>query len=354
MADWNADRNVRQVWSEDDLDRALAALNAEVPAGESALAKARAELMGEAGVVPAPEPRPHRRRDGRWWRWAAAFGTVAAVVAGVLVLPALPFGDETGVPSAAAEVLNRSADRIGTADDPVPPGQYRYVEKRSWLMTFTERGSYLGERVTQLWVPAAWSEEWVQRDYGTAKRKWIEGGAADLPEPERLDGQGAMQEVRARCGDFFVAPADQCRVPGSWGQVTPEFLASLPSDPVQLYQRLRADTAGKSPHPDLDVLTQAADALGDGLLPAPVRANLFRALAMVPSLQISDRNITVDGRIGIGLGVDRDGFKEELVIDQETGQLIGVRTTDTRNGSVRNYTSVVTGAASGIGVVPVR
>ncbi|MDI5982839.1 hypothetical protein, partial [Amycolatopsis magusensis] len=66
MADWNADRNVRQVWSEDDLDRALAALNAEVPSGESALAKARAELMGEAGVVPAPEPRPHRRRDGRW------------------------------------------------------------------------------------------------------------------------------------------------------------------------------------------------------------------------------------------------------------------------------------------------
>ncbi|MFI6027908.1 CU044_5270 family protein [Amycolatopsis magusensis] len=351
MADRNTDENVRQVWSEDDLDRALAALNAEVPAGEAALAKARAELMGEAGAVPAPEPRQHRRRRVSW---AAAFGTVAAVVAGVLVLPALPFGDEPGVPGAAAEVLNRSADRIGAIDEPVPPGHYRYVETHAWHMVLRETGSYLGEGVTRVWVPAEWTQQWRQDGYSTGQRKWIEGSDADLPEEVRHRGPESVKTSLARCGDFMAEPDQQCHTPGGWGKPTPEFLGTLPSDPVQLYQRLRADTAGKGPDPDVEMVVYAADALRGGLLPATVRANLYRALAVMPSLEISDRHANLDGRIGVAFGVDRAGIKQEIIIDPGTGQFIGERMTSSSSGEVVSYTSVSTGVVGEIGALPVK
>ncbi|MGA6163782.1 CU044_5270 family protein [Amycolatopsis magusensis] len=345
------DRNVRQMWSEDDLDRALAALNAEVSPGEPALAKARAELMTEVGVVHTAEP---RRRDRRRWRWAAALGTVAAVAAGVLVLPALPIGEEPGVPGAAAEVLNRSADRLGAIDEPVPPGHYRYVETHAWHRVYRETGSYLGEGVTRVWVPADRTQQWRQDGYSTGQRKWIEGSDADLPEESRQTGPSALTSRLARCGDFMAEPDQQCHVPGGWGKPTPEFVATLPGDPVGLHDRLRADTAGKGPDPDVEMVVYASDALRGGLLPAPVRANLYRALAAMPSLEISERDANLDGRIGIALGVDRAGIKQEIIIDPETGQFIGERMTDTDSGEVVSYTSVSTGVVGEIGALPVK
>jgi hypothetical protein len=259
--------------------------------------------------------------------------------------------------------LTSAADKIGTSDPPVGPGRYLYVETRDWSSMYAvgpgEPMSYLQEIVTQKWVPADRRDEWLIRSHLTGRRKWIQGSDEQLvssgmdklgqPDPER----------RGRCGDFYLEPGQQpCLQTGRWQNPTPEFLASLPSDPRVLYDRLRADSAGLGKDPDLSVLAFAADAMRTGLLPAHIRGDVYRALALLPGLEVSDRSANLDGRIGIALGIDRAGERQEMIIDPADGQFIGERRTATQDGegvpagTVTGYSSISTGVVDNLGDKP--
>lgn len=335
-------------------------------------------LMREHGHALVVAERPtasHRRpvraaagaggaKNGHWGRWVAAVGTVAAVVAGVLVVQTVQFGDQPAASSAVAEVLTRAADKIGASDPVVKPGQYLYIESHQWQMANTSAGgkqlAYLQESVTQTWVPYDRTQEWVQRSHNTGQRKWVHGSDADLVALGVVPNQD-VEEVRGKCGDFYPEGGMRpCQRKGGWQEPTAEFVATLPSDPQQLYDRIRAAMADEPSGPDWATLGFVKEAIQRGLMPAELRANLYRALALLPSLEVTDRNANLDGRLGIGLGADRGDQRVELIIDPATGQFIGERLTATRSrgvtpaGTVVSYTSLSTGVVDKVGDEPKR
>lgn len=358
--------NVHEMWSEDELDRALAALHSDVTSDEPTMTAARADLMAATGTstrdAPAAPPTPRRH----WTRWAAAAAAVVVLMAGFLVVQTIPFGDNPPAASAAAAALNSAADRIHASDPALKPGQYRYVGTHAWWMSSTVLGnksfSYLAENLFETWVPADQSQEWLLSRRETGARKWVRGSeaeaeAAGIPITDNTGGLNG--ERRARCGDFYVADEGKqpCTVPGTWAKPTPEFLAGLPRDPQRLYDRLRKD-APQNSRGDAELLVYVADALRSGLIPADLRAAMYRALGKLPGLEITDKLANLDGRSGIAYGMNDGTTRQEIIVDPDTGAFIGERETLARDtdgmaaGTVMSYSSVTSAVVDAMGVRP--
>ena len=160
------DENVREMWSDDELDAALAALRSDVDTDPARLAGARRELVGaEAGSAP---PVPAAKR---WRRWVAS----AAAVGGRRVRRA--GRADRGVREGRARrpeggrggELDSAADRIASGDETVGPGQYLYVGSHDWTMATAadpvpaKSISWLEEDLVEKWVPADDRQEWLIR-----------------------------------------------------------------------------------------------------------------------------------------------------------------------------------------------
>jgi hypothetical protein len=385
---------VSPLWTDEELDRGLARLRAEAlaargGAAETALPVARARLLAAAeqlagapaadgtdagdGTGSAP-PRVPRWRRGRW---IAAAGAVAAglVAAGVLVVAPFTGGSK---PVAAAPVLSRAADAVTTRpDDPVEPGQYRYVQTTLQSVSRVTAAGHpnLAWRTTsrtRLWVPYDETDTWT-REYRTVSGpRWLQGTAREA-RSNPLYGQSGepAPTARARCGDFAAAaPAPTgryCPGAGDWKQPTPHWLDTLPRDPHRLLAVLTADTGGEPGAERAgDALQRAWLLLGSGLAPADLRAALYRALALLPELRVTERVANLDGRRGTALGVDDGRLRRDLVIDPRTGRYLGQRLVlsapDAGSdhgeplpaGTVLDQTSVTVGVADHAGTVPPR
>jgi len=357
------DDNVRDMWSEDELDRALAALQPAEDIDERAYHRAKAELLVAAGGrEPAQEPvrtaAPKRRR---WAWWAASAGTVAAMVASVLVVQTVQL--DNAVPSAAAvEQLNWAAAKAVSVDEPLAPGQYRYIATHAWWMASMNEYSYLAENLLETWVPADEKQDWLWRRDVTGARKWVSGTEQEAREAGfPIDEAGWPEgEWRAPCGDWFAEEEgrEPCATPGSWQVPNAEFLASLPRDTDELYDRLRADTEDRGQDPDLEMVVYVADVLRTGLVPADLRAALYRALAKVPGLQITEQVANLDGVHGTAYGISAKGQRHDVIVDPGTGQFIGERQVTEEGyenlpaGTVTEYTSVTTAVVPAMGVRP--
>ncbi|HEX6353192.1 CU044_5270 family protein [Actinophytocola sp.] len=336
----------------DPIDELLADLHTDVPRmSDRAFGAGRTRLqalVAPVGVTTEPKQSttvaPLRPR--RSWRSpprliASAAAVVALVVGGVLVVS---FGDNA--PSAAAVAqLNSAADEIDTTDVPLGPGQYRYVASHAWNLSTVvsadrpgESGSrdaahYLMEELRELWVPADPKQECTQRSTITGNFKWVAGDkskGAETLVPSSSEGT-------IPCGDV----AD-----GGWQQPSTKFLASLPRDPDALYDRLRADAEDHGQDPDMEVLVYFADVLRSGQVPADLRAALYRALAKLPGLEITEQLVNLDGHQGTAFGMSVDGDRHDVIIDRTTGDFIGERQIDEVGksgvpaGTVISYSSV--------------
>lgn len=365
--------HVQREWTDEELDTALAALRVDVFTDDEVLARARGQLLIAAATtsLPAPTgpgtvdaPSPPKRRTGRWLAAAAAVGVL---VAGVLLAPTLQLGGDSPRASAeAATLLNKAASlTIGAKDPAVSPGQYRYVVTHSWYEASGASDgsgfSFLFETVREVWIPADPRQLWLQRET-TGNYRWLQGdeaaakAAGILPSPD-------VQELRARCGDFHLstpgltvngksgaqAPCDGSDP--SWQDPTPEFLAGLPRDPQKLYDRLRRDTAGRGSSPDAEMLVYVADVLRGGLVPGDLRAALYKVLARLPGLQVTERSANLDGREGTALGIRESGSRRDIIIDAASGEFIGEREVRS-DGQVIASTSVTTAVVAKMGVKP--
>jgi hypothetical protein len=348
----NKEDNVRAMWSEEELDRALAALGSVADPTEQSLASTRTELLKAAG---APTPAPVKRR---WGWWAASAATVIAVVASVLTVQTIRGTNTT----AAGQQLTLAADKAGSVDDPLGPGQYLYIATHAWWMATVKENSYLGENLLETWVPADQKQDWLWRRTVTGKRKWLSGSAgAARAEGIPIDEPGWPEgEWRAPCGDWFAAEEgrEPCTNPANWDTPSREFLATLPRDPDKLYNRMRGVTEGRGQTPDLEMLVYAGDALRSGLVPADLRAAFYRALAKLPDLQITEQVANLDGRKGTAYGITGEGTRYDIIIDPSTGEFIGERQVLEDGdeylppGTVTTYTSVDTAVVSGMGARP--
>jgi hypothetical protein len=306
-------------------------------------------------------PVPGRRR---WPATTAAAACVAMLVV-VAVLTrgrppaAVPEGTVTGDPAA---VLRAAAAATERSADPRPaPGQARLVTTRQFTLEVSPgdgEPEVVGlDQLVEEWIPADPGQPWMQRIqdarppqiWDAETRTYLPG----VPAP--------TTESHGRCGDYFPVPGqDPCGRPGLWQEPTEAFVAGLPADPRALLARLRADAAGggtdpgpEDPGPEM--LVFAAQALERGLLPAPVRATVYRALALLPGLSILEGTRALDGRTGVAVGLPARGARVEIVVDPGTGAYVGrcrVLVTSRDGlppGTVTDATSLHTGIVSAVG-----
>lgn len=252
-------------------------------------------------------------------------------------------------------------------DEPLGPGQYRYIATRAWWMASfgmtARRYAYLAENLVQVWVPADQTQDWLLERRLTGRRTWLQGSREQaLADGFEAEDRWPTGRWRAPHGDFFAAGAGQQPGPqqGCWQVPTADFLAALPRDARQLYDRLRADSPADRPG-YTGVLTYAIDALQTGLVPADLRAALYRALLLLPTATMAE---TADDKAsrhhvpGVSLVLDDGTLRTEILIDPANGQFAGLRRTLTRDvgglkaGTLTESSDVTTAVVDTIGELP--
>ncbi|MFG1994264.1 CU044_5270 family protein [Actinoplanes sp. NPDC048988] len=300
----------------DELDEALHDLYPVPGEDAGALRRVRTRVLAEI------EERPADRRR-RWPRLPLA---VAAVLVAVAVVAMALRGSAPPVAMVeVAQTLNTAADAQTRAlDGPIPAGSYRYIATHSLHAAYNPGVAGLFGTREETWVPADPSAQWFLLRTDTGERTRLLGTDEQV-KGSGLDARSSPERLSGRCGNFYPAAGDPCAAPGNWQSPTAAFLAELPRDPRRLYDRLRTDTKGHGQDRDQEVLVYVTDALRSGLIPADLRAALYRALTYLPPLEISERRVTLDGRAGTALGITAAGKQQEIVIDPVTGAFIGER-----------------------------
>ena len=124
-------------------------------------------------------------------------------------------------------------------------------------------------------------------------------------------------------------PAPSARPP-SLRYPTPEYLAGLPTDPVRLLALLRrAAEAEGNPKSSTDrIVFQIVGDLfeqGDPIIPATLRAGLYRSIASMPGVQRLDGQTDLGGRRGVAVGFAEGGQRQDILLDPTTLHPIGNR-----------------------------
>ena len=317
----------------------LRKVRSDVPeASGDILDKGRAALfnrINESGSTAVK--RPKRKARVRWA--SAGIGAIgtAALVTGLIVTNVIGLAGWRGsAEPAAAEVLHSAAlASIGNSDALLAPGQYLRVDTAAVYGATTQIGdsarmvSYLTITNDELYVPADRAQDWV----------WVRGLAEPYdtfgPESERVAEESWAAVVSERGADY----KELVRAPKgafySYENVhSPDHLAELSRNPYLLLNHIYKTTMGQGNSPDGQALTWIADTLRFGAVPADLRAALYQAAAMIPGVEITEKQANLNGATGVAIGrlEDATGIRQDLIIDPTTGQLIGERQVLTHEG----------------------
>lgn len=314
-------------------------------------------VAGRATLAAALEDRTARpaERKPRRTRWLAAAAAVTVLTGAALAASTADFG---GTSATAAEQLVRAADLAArVVERPLAPGQFRYVRSRYEGITVEGDGGKASatDLTQEEWVPADRRDEWMFRNQINSVR-WLEGHEGQ-GRPDAGTSFKDGQEFRGKCGKYSYyaeGQPDRC-TNGSFHNPTPEFVAALPKDPAAVLARLReAGQAG-----DAGALVQAGAALNSGQYPAEVRARIFRALALLPGLVVTDKRANLDGKEGVALGLKHFDDFTEIIVDPDNGDYIGSRATVAEDlppekgglekGTVRSSSAVTTKIVDALG-----
>jgi hypothetical protein len=233
--------------------------------------------------------------------------TAAAATVGILAVGQTSITVQS---AHAAVVLRAAAQQSMTFIDPVPaPGQYLLVHTRAnWLGAGQDESgnteTYMSEQRIDVYVPGDPHGEWV------LDREW--GPAGPMP--------GHDQRIRARNGEFY----DGMLGMAPW---TKADMDALPRDGQALRDHFNAQYRGGSASRDEDSFVRITDLLRSGLVPADLRAGLYDALALIPGVTASE-HANLDGKAGVAIGRTeplRGGLRAEIIIDPNTGLVIGER-----------------------------
>jgi len=348
--------------AEDDLvKRAVSELP---PMSDDAFDAGRARLLAGMGktadvTLEAVETEPVAlpRRRSRHIAWLVAAAVVVGVLALTLVGPTLvPTGTVGSGPeprigsAAAAEALSQAASKTG--DVVLQPGQFLYVRNHAMAMASGGRDqdhldwAYLQDETYETWVPADQGQTWETRRSSSGHKTILKGTAADLPKD--MPALMPLGEWKAKGGAFW----GDDNLPAAFTRPTPAYLAALPRDPKQLYEKLRSEAAGDESY---ILLTEISEGLDTGLIPADLRKAVFQALAYLPNLKVLDGQTDFDGRSGTGFGLVVDSTQYELIIDPATGTYLGWKESlvadlhGLKSGTVVNTSSLTTKVVGAMG-----
>lgn len=271
-----------------------------------------------------PQPRRQLVRRAGWTGLgvAVAGGIAVAVVAtNVFGLG----GYSGGAAPAAAAALHRVAvATIHTSDLVVGPGQYLKVATTmvGGVDNVDASGRsvpYMVKGTETLYIPADRRAVWTLVAPLAVPYKTFG------PESAKVAEQHYQSELKDSPDGDGTRHAQGGAFRGSEPTVTPETLAATPRDPQKLLGYIHQVTRGQGSSPDDSVLVYVGDTLASGIVPADLRAAFYETLALVPGVEISDNNATLDGRSGIAFGRTDTHLKvrNEIIVDPTSGLLIG-------------------------------
>jgi hypothetical protein len=307
-------RSTEEVAEMDDLQE-LRALRAEVPRRE-ARAHARAAAALDARLrVPSSAPR----------RWRPRILIPAIAAATTIAVLATAIGIGRGPEQAsAATVLQDAARKLEAAPaTPLAAGQYWYVEQRGHTLNtsaVSDDNSYsaLMTTVHKLWVGLDGSGRIVRTDEDPQfvtpadRERWIAGGS------QPLTGGGIDEQEPA--GELSFAFGSR--------SLTYDELRALPSDPAELGPMVQTAAVANTWSPAWEQLDLIAELLRGAPLTPAQSAALYDVASTLPGIELVGPARDSLGRTGVAVAVTSNGFREELILDPQTGQLLGEQQTN--------------------------
>ncbi|MET3919101.1 CU044_5270 family protein [Arthrobacter sp. UYEF20] len=328
------------------------------------LARGRTKLMARidsdsrpgatTGTHPPATVSPIRFRRRVLMASAAAALLVGGIIVADVVRPSGP-----GATAEAAEVLNNAAAAtIRTSDPVVGPGQYLKIETTE----LTGGGMQAADGSDISWQETAGGQVYVPAD---REGEWVWNREERVPlESSSEAAKAAAAEMRKRVASSLwpegqPRPVGIQRAPGGafYGNKPTVIIGtplkeagSLPRDPQALLDIIYERTKGAGKSPEAEAFVTIADGLRTGVVPADLRAALYKAAALIPGVTVGDRQATVDGRTGIAIGIPSPdgGARQDIIIDPTSGLVIGEQDVLLKDypgspaGTVSTWTSVRT------------
>ncbi|MFE4080134.1 CU044_5270 family protein [Paenarthrobacter sp. YIM B13468] len=304
----------------------LQAMRDKTPvATDAAVEEGRRKLLNRIDPsAPIARPTRHRtkaRRAGIISLATAAI--VAALVAGDVLGPT---GWRGAATAQAAQVLNEAAQTtIKTADPVVNPGQYLKISSSNlWSsLSIDESGKefqWLDTENMTMYIPANRNDVWVWERSGRIPTVFFDEASKEHGQSLQYD-KPKGDVLRGANGAFYGSAPDQSGFP------SPEYLASFPRDPHMLLNNIFKRTLGQGQSIDGEALVFIADLLRTGMVPGDLRAALYKAAALIPGVTVVEDQATLNGRKGIAIGrvEEVSHTRQDIIIDPQTGQLIGER-----------------------------
>ncbi|OXM51639.1 CU044_5270 family protein [Amycolatopsis alba] len=359
--------SIRKVWSEAELDEALAELHAEPETRQDELSRARASLLRAAGeaegeILPVTAPPPAKKRQGAW-RWIAAAAAAALVSGGGIVATNVftgTGGQDPAAPATAATGDDVLKDLRG-ADLPLAGNQYWLSTESTWTTRIGSKSGviYQTHEIQERWLPSDWSVRHRTRLARTGEVRWIKGdqeaarSAGDMipgrtvdtgwegPPPPTggpVSGEHTTSAPMAppRSATTTSEPPEapvstQGPKPPriSWTTPTKELLDSLPTDPAKLLERLRGDNGDDEAETAPKMFDKVYSIMRSSHGYGELRVALCKALATTPGITLETNVTTSDRRPAISFSVRKKDLIETFVVDLGTAHI-------TSHGAARN------------------
>jgi hypothetical protein len=280
----------------------------------------RVAPSGDLVAMPAPRRRRTSRRIG-----FAAIGVGGLAAALIVTSVVLPIGAGGRATAEATEFLDSAATAtIETSDPVVEPGQYLRIATNAVYGASTGEAGYdeywLAPSSGVLYIPAERSDEWVWERHPLQPTVFFGNteGIALQRYQEWLGDPDLNAVLRGADGKFYDSPRSD------------HGMDTMPRNPSALRDYFYDNYTGGSASVDEDVWVRITDLLRTGEVPADLRAALYRAIALIPGVEIIDDQAALDGRTGVALGrvepARGSTSREEIIIDPKTGLMIGERT----------------------------
>jgi hypothetical protein len=298
---------------------------------------------------------------GRRWRTTLLVTATAGLAALTAVVIAAPLGRNTSHPTRedqaisstldAQQTLRLVAQRTDNAPAAsLPAGGYVYTDYQAEQLNKAPVGKdtawYVSRTRIQTWAATnGLAPVRMVITTGLDARALTATDAAKLsttPYPWKTSHTTTFPDPSgAAPGTDPTSGADLSK-PG-FANPTPAYLASLPTDPRTLLTTIREQLPALKPDPSgqadvqqvfLTVATLVTKA--DALLSPQLRTALYQALASLPGITRLPGATDLAGRSGLAISRTADGVRCDLILDQASSRVIGVRQvlTDAPGGTV--------------------
>lgn len=280
-------------------------------------------------AIAGTRPRTHAQvRVQRRVGWAvASVGVAATLAVGMVATEMTGFGGTPhGASAQAAELLTAAAaTTIHTSDPVVGPTQYLRVDTNeiSGNSTSDSHGKVIGflaQRTMSLYVPASEQSNWVYlRSLPVVFQTFGPESAAYATKAE-----AAMFAEHGTNGEYYQGLNANFQGRPDY---TPASLATLPRDPQTLLSHLYSVNPGSGVSKDGKAFNLIIDVLTTGFVPADLRAALYKAAALTPGVSVTEKDATMDGRVGVAIGrtETKSAVRQDIIIDPNNGLVIGQR-----------------------------